>query len=356
MATPRQAAAAGPPSGRAAAGATMSATGVAAGQRPRSSGILSSRGTSRLRQRLPAVPQPAQHGAALGLNEAQKRVLDLEKSVQFLQQQHSETLVKLHEEIEHLKRENKDLHYKLIMNQKPQKKGSTSSSSVQSNKSVSNTTVSAGSQGKARPQPWSSKKQDWKAEVPQKPDLEEETSVATLLHGGRVDKALGVQGLVKDEAADSANAVPPWAVGSQHKGRQVPEAPPSVGLPLHLRKPATLQQCEVVIRQLWNANLLQAQELQHLKSLLEGSQRPRAGPKEAGPSSPRDQEALHLGATQLPKVTAKGISKKCLILSRAPVAERAILPALKQSLKTSFAERQRRLQAVQGRRPHRSVL
>lgn len=24
----------------------------------------------------------------------------------------------------------------------------------------------------------------------------------------------------------------------------------------------------------------------------------------------RDQEALHLGATQLPKVTAKGISKK----------------------------------------------
>ena len=34
-------------------------------------------------------------------------MLDLEKSVQFLQQQHSETLVKLHEEIEHLKRENK---------------------------------------------------------------------------------------------------------------------------------------------------------------------------------------------------------------------------------------------------------
>ncbi|KAJ1074195.1 hypothetical protein K5549_019787, partial [Capra hircus] len=81
-------------------------------------------------------------------------------------------------------------------------------------------------------------------------------------------------------------------------------------------------------------------QLQHLKSLLEGSQRPRAGPEEAGPSSPRDQEALHLGATQLPKVTAKGISKKCLILSRAPVAEHAILPALKQSLKTSFAERQ----------------
>ena len=45
-----------------------------------------------------------------------------------------------------------------------------------------------------------------------------------------------------------------------------------------------------------------------------------------------------------------------LILSRAPVAEHAILPALKQSLKTSVAERQRRLQAVQGQRLHRSVL
>ncbi|KAB0363001.1 hypothetical protein FD754_007157 [Muntiacus muntjak] len=325
----------------------MSATGVAAGQRPRSSGIPGSRGASR--PRLPAIPQPGQHGASLGPSEAQKRVLDLEKSVQFLQQQHSETLVKLHEEIEYLKRENKDLHYKLIMNQKPQKKGSMSSSSLQSSKSVSNTT------GKARPQPGSSKKQDWKAEVPPKPDLEE-TSVTTLLQGGRVDKALGAQGLVKEEAADSANAVPPRAVGSQHKGRQVPGAPPLAGLPLHLRKPATLQQCEVVIRQLWNANLLQAQELQHLKSLLEGSQRPRAGPEEAGPSSPRDQEALHLGATQLPKVAAKGVSKKCLILSQAPVAERAILPALKQSLKTSFAERQRRLQAVQGRRLRRSPL
>lgn len=56
---------------------------------------------------------------------------------------------------------------------------------------------------------------------------------------------------------------------------------------------------------------------------------------------------------RVPAVTSVAPS---LILSRAPVAEHAILPALKQSLKTSFAERQRRLQAVQGRRLHRSVL
>ncbi|XP_036679162.1 coiled-coil domain-containing protein 74B isoform X1 [Balaenoptera musculus] len=343
----------------------MSAAACAAGLRPPSSGIPGSRGASR--PRLPAVPPyPGQHGAPVGLSEAQKRALDLEKRLQFLQQQHSETLVKLHEEIEHLKRENKDLHYKLIMNQKPQKKGSISSSSFQSNKSISNTVVSANSQGKARPQPTSSKKQDSKADVPQKLDLEEEPLVAALLHSSRVDKALRAQGLAKlppvcsngcfRDKVESSNPAATSVAGSLHKGKQVPGAPPSMRLPPHLCKPATLQQCEVVIRQLRNANLLQAQELQHLKSLLEGSQRPRAAPEEAGPGSPKDQKALHPGATQLPKVATKGVSKKCLILSRVPVAECAVLPALKQSLKSNFAERQRRLQAVQSRRLHYSVL
>nr|XP_044631294.1 coiled-coil domain-containing protein 74B-like isoform X6 [Equus asinus] len=316
MRTRRQAGAVGPPSWRTCSrgGGDMSAAGVAAGQRPLSSGALGSRGASRPRLRPSAVPQPpGPHGAQPGLSEAQKRVLDLEKSLQFLQQQHSETLVKLHEEIEHLKRENKDLQYKLIMNQKPQKRGSISNSSFQSIKSVSNSTVS----GKARPQPGSSKKQDSKADVPQKMELEEEPPGAPLLHNGKLDKAAGTQGQAK---------------------------------------PTTLQQCEVVIRQLWNANLLQAQELQHLKSLLEGNQKPKAAPEEAGPSSPKDQEALHPGAMQFPKVPTKGVSKKCLILSPMPVAERAILPALKQTLKSNFAERQKRLQVVQSRRLHRSVL
>ncbi|XP_004442419.1 PREDICTED: coiled-coil domain-containing protein 74B-like isoform X3 [Ceratotherium simum simum] len=335
----------------------MSAARVSAGQRPPSSGALGSRGVSRPRPRPPVVLQhPGQHGAQLGLSEAQKRVLDLEKSLQFLQQQHSETLVKLHEEIEYLKRENKDLHYKLIMNQKPQQKGSISNSSFQSIKSVSNSTVPANSQGKARPQPGSSKKQDAKADIPQKMDLEEEPPGTTLLHNSKLDKAPGAQGQAKDEEVETSNPVATSVAGSQHKGKQATGAPPTTSLPPYLRKPTTLQQCEVVIRQLWNANLLQAQELQHLKSLLEGNQRPKAAPEEAGPSSPKDQEALHLEAMQFPKVPTKGISKKCLILSPLLGGERAILPALKQTLKSNFAERQKRLQVVQSRRLHRSVL
>lgn len=86
----------------------MSGAGLAAGARPLSSAAPGSRGAARLRPRPPAGPQHAgTQPPPLGLSEAQKRILDLEKSLQFLQQQHSETLVKLHEEIEHLKRENK---------------------------------------------------------------------------------------------------------------------------------------------------------------------------------------------------------------------------------------------------------
>ncbi|NP_001245233.1 coiled-coil domain-containing protein 74A isoform 2 [Homo sapiens] len=375
----------------------MSGAGVAAGTRPPSSPTPGSR---RRRQR-PSVgvqslrPQSPQ----LRQSDPQKRNLDLEKSLQFLQQQHSEMLAKLHEEIEHLKRENKgepargprpalppqahstlplpqhrntainsstrlgsggtqdDLHYKLIMNQTSQKKDgpsgnhlsrasaplgarwvcingvwvepggpsparlkegssrthrpggkrgrlaggsadtvrspadSLSMSSFQSVKSISNS-------GKARPQPGSFNKQDSKADVSQKADLEEEP----LLHNSKLDKVPGVQGQAR--------------------------------------------QCEVLIRELWNTNLLQTQELRHLKSLLEGSQRPQAAPEEA--SFPRDQEATHF-----PKVSTKSLSKKCL---SPPVAERAILPALKQTPKNNFAERQKRLQAMQKRRLHRSVL
>ncbi|KAL0624659.1 Coiled-coil domain-containing protein 74B [Plecturocebus cupreus] len=45
-----------------------------------------------------------------------------------------------------------------------------------------------------------------------------------------------------------------------------------------------------------------------------------------------------------------------LLLSPMPIAERAILPALKQTLNNNFAERQKRLQAMQKRHLHRSVL
>uniref|UniRef100_A0A8C9LKK9 Coiled-coil domain-containing protein 74B n=1 Tax=Piliocolobus tephrosceles TaxID=591936 RepID=A0A8C9LKK9_9PRIM len=292
----------------------MSVAGVVAGTRPPSSPTPG----SRPRRQRPSVgvqslrPQSPQ----LRLSDPQKRNLDLEKSLQFLQQQHSEMLAKLHEEIEHLKRENKAPTLRSPAD-------SLSTSSFQSVKSISNS-------GKARPQPSSFNKQDTKADAPQKADLEEEP----LLHNSKLDKVPGVQGQARKEKAEASNAGAACMGSSRHQGRQMMGA----------------GQCEVLIRELWNTNLLQTQELQHLRSLLEGSQRPQVAPEEAGSSFPRDQEVMHF-----PKVSTKGLSKTCLLLS-PPVAQRAILPALKQTPKNNFAERQKRLQAMQKRRLHRSVL
>ncbi|XP_049620608.1 coiled-coil domain-containing protein 74B-like isoform X3 [Suncus etruscus] len=224
----------------------MITTGAAGGYRPSNPGSLTSRASARTRPRpVAAAPAPvtvmatgqsyAQPGSG---GEAQKRVLDLEKSLQFLQQQHSDTLVKLHEEIERLKRENK---------------GSISNSSLHSAKSLSNSTVSANFQGKARLQPSSTKKQDLKM------DLDDETLVATMLQ--KLDRASGVQGQAKEEEAEASKPEALKAATTSGPGSLQRGKPPLTSLPAYLRKPSTLHQCEVVIRQLWNTNLLQAQEV-----------------------------------------------------------------------------------------------
>ncbi|XP_063550831.1 coiled-coil domain-containing protein 74B-like isoform X5 [Gorilla gorilla gorilla] len=382
----------------------MSGAGVAAGTRPPSSPTPGSR------RRRPSVGVQS-FRPQLRQSDPQKRNLDLEKSLQFLQQQHSEMLAKLHEEIEHLKRENQDLHYKLIMNhrRKPScfpdgpsgnhpsrasaplgarwvcingvwvepggpsparvKEGSSrthrpggkrgrlaggsadtvrspadslSTSSFQSVKSISNSVTGlVGSdlqptlKARPGPSPAPSTSKIQKLTSPRRRTWKRSPYFTTASW----TRFLGYKG--RPGAACMGN--------SQHQGRQMGAgAHPPMILPLPLRKPTTLRQCEVLIRELWNTNLLQTQELQHLKSLLEGSQRPQAAPEEA--SFPRDQEATHF-----PKVSTKSLSKKCLLLS-PPVAECAILPALKQTRKNNFAERQKRLQAMQKHRLHRSVL
>ncbi|XP_030782263.1 coiled-coil domain-containing protein 74B-like isoform X3 [Rhinopithecus roxellana] len=222
------------PRGKVPGDGEMSVAGVVAGTRPPSSPTPGSRRRRRRQRPSVGVQSLRPQSPQLRPSDPQKRNLDLEKSLQFLQQQHSEMLAKLHEEIEHLKRENKDLHYKLIMNQTSQKKGqeasmgvlqaaaptlrfpadSLSTSSFQSVKSISNS-------GKARPQPGSFNKQDSKTDAPQKADLEEEP----LLHNSKLDKVPGVQGQASSRGlspglmtADDGHALP---IG----GRCLPPSP-----------------------------------------------------------------------------------------------------------------------------------
>ncbi|RXN26940.1 coiled-coil domain-containing 74B-like isoform X1 [Labeo rohita] len=99
---------------------------------------------------------------------------------------------------------------------------------------------------------------------------------------------------------------------------QVPRAP-------------TIQECEVIIRQLYNANSLQSQEILRVKAVLKD-------------------------IVFNKKITAENyiLTKAFLADGKRPVsqaskAEKVILPALKQTL-NNIADRHRRTQAVQRRR------
>uniref|UniRef100_A0A3Q3JFE1 Uncharacterized protein n=1 Tax=Monopterus albus TaxID=43700 RepID=A0A3Q3JFE1_MONAL len=96
--------------------------------------------------------------------------------------------------------------------------------------------------------------------------------------------------------------------------------------PFHPPRAPTLQECEVIIRQLYNANSLQSQELMRVKALL------------------RDI------------VLSKKITPENYILTKAYLVDGTmVLPALKQSLSSSIADRQRRTRAVQRDRFKRIV-
>ncbi|XP_078010622.1 coiled-coil domain-containing protein 74B isoform X5 [Phascolarctos cinereus] len=230
--------------------------------------------------------------------ELQKRVLDLEKSLQFVQQQHADTLLGLHAEVDRLRRDNRGC-----------------SSSKVKHLFCCPKKHEVGESGEEK----------------QGPSVKMEKGPARA----------------EDTEASPSMLIPMMSCQPQLK--HILGVTSSPKLPPHTRKLSTLQQCELVIRQLWNANHLQAQELQHLKSVLEDSTRQAA----EGPSANRSK---HQEGMQFPKVAVKSAAKKCLILAPIPGAERAVLPALKQTLRNSFAERQKRMQAIQSRRLHRTVL
>uniref|UniRef100_A0A8C4VUN2 Coiled-coil domain-containing protein 74B n=1 Tax=Gopherus evgoodei TaxID=1825980 RepID=A0A8C4VUN2_9SAUR len=192
-------------------------------------------------------------------------VMDLERSLKFLQQQHAETLMKLHEEIEYLKRENKGEVTFHTFNPFPM------------------------------------------CFIPCDQFSREDREISDKI----TSPVLSLPCQIKSEQAQ----VPPASSN-----------PFLVSvLPSHIRKPPTLEECEIVIHQLWNINHMQAQEVRLL---------------------PPAQSTLF---------TAFKI--QCfLILTPLPAAERAVLPALKQTLGNSFAERQKRTQAIQRSRLRRTVL
>ncbi|XP_013126251.1 coiled-coil domain-containing protein 74B isoform X2 [Oreochromis niloticus] len=249
------------------------------------------------------------------------RVASLQRNVQFLQEQHNETLKKLHAEIEHLRRENKELKYKLIM------EPHNSSRKV------------AHSRRDFRPPTQGS-------EAHTVLYVEEPLQDTRPLQ----DQGLGSIGACT-EILDSARQ----DHGTEANGRLITSLQPlriHSSSSHHPRAP-TLQECEVIIRQLYNANSLQSQEIMHVKALLKDI----VSSKKITPENYimakvyLSDGTRSLEENKLPKLGLQSFPEK----QYGPSQSGVVFPALKQSLGSNVAEKQKRSRAVQRDRLRRAV-
>ncbi|XP_054852555.1 coiled-coil domain-containing protein 74B isoform X2 [Eublepharis macularius] len=298
----------------------------------------------------------------LGLVPRWARADGLERRVAFLQQQHSETLAQLHQEVERLKRHNKDLQYKLIM-QPALYKPAASPSVLSSKPCQRSSSVEKVALNPKAPESGSAKlvgKKQVGEELTDKMESAEEAAARVMQDeaealGSEEETPAEMPPPRNTEVCDRTTSPIPFPSPHQTKPKEmkIPAASSNPFLvnvlPSHMRKPPTLEECEVVIRQLWNINHMQMQELMYLRSCLEDIHKTKRIPEDymlVGQLGNQD-------ATRLPRV--KNVPKKWIV-TPLPAAERAVLPALKQTLGNAFAERQKRAQAAQRNRLQRTML
>ncbi|XP_062290172.1 coiled-coil domain-containing protein 74B [Scomber scombrus] len=267
-------------------------------------------------RRVVREPELSCHG------QSDPRVASLQRNIQFLQQQHKDTLEKLHAEIEYLRRENKDLQYKLIMEA-----------------------------------PRSSRK----GPIHSRPSIRPPTQGSEERTGIYLEEQLQDTRPLQDQTLSIGECSEILGSSKQDHGSE-----PKGGLitslqPLRIHSSAfhpprapTLQECEVIIRQLYNANSLQSQEIIRVKALL----------RDIVLSKKITPENYILTKTYLVDGTRKSSEeKKFPKLGLQTLPEKppghshsgVIFPALKQSLGPNIAERQRRTRAVQRDRFKRTV-
>ncbi|XP_071321784.1 coiled-coil domain-containing protein 74B isoform X3 [Trachinotus anak] len=191
-------------------------------------------------QPLPVIPAADRGGGRAaelsGHSDTDPRVASMQRNIQFLQQQHKETLERLHAEIEYLRRENKELQYKMIMEPpKSSRKGPTHSR-----------------RGVRPPTQGSEARTGLYLEEPlqdTRPSQDQALSIgegSEILGSAREDHGPEVKGGL-------ITSLQPLRILSGHS---------------HPPRTPTLQECEVIIRQLYNANSLQSQEIIRVKALL----------------------------------------------------------------------------------------
>ncbi|XP_064612859.1 coiled-coil domain-containing protein 74A-like isoform X2 [Liolophura sinensis] len=301
-----------------------------------------------------------------------QRVHHLEKSVVFMRQQHNEILQSLHQEIEALKKENKDLNFKIIMTQK--------------SKSPSNADFkSDGEAGRA-----SAARENLITEKEEKLDelkvifLEEE--VRELKQTVREAKSRSAHlSQMLEQSEDQRKRQHKAIEALQYQQYQqaqasgftidrLPQHLNPLGLVSNPQRPPTLAECELIIRHLQQVNEKQAHELDRLKSDLkdvlyshkwtpdayllakayvaeDGREPGAAPPPLIQGAPPLDQPGSRLPSSRpVPKHQPRKLPDIAYIQR-----ENVTLPALKQTVGNKAVERRKRTQVLQKARMKKEV-
>ncbi|XP_005987175.3 coiled-coil domain-containing protein 74B-like [Latimeria chalumnae] len=112
----------------------------------------------------------------------------------------------------------------------------------------------------------------------------------------------------------------------------------------------SLHDYEVLVQQLYSVNHVQAQKLDYLKNCLRDMLNSKKWSSGIHPLAEQIREQIDTPFPQL------SVSVQCKKLTPLPAADRLNLPALRHSLTNTFAERQKRSQALLKTRLRRAVL
>ncbi|XP_022095824.1 coiled-coil domain-containing protein 74A-like [Acanthaster planci] len=274
-----------------------------------------------------------------------QRLHHMERSMEFLKRQHHEVLVSLHQEIDELKRENKELQFKVIMARTSSPKKESSSSSIKSEGEL----VLGNSQLQAQ-------------KIDQLKMLYMEDKVKELTVA--VQDARGRNSYLQRLLKDAVEKRPPSQEAAQQtspaeQNRPSPPVPVSMD-PLKVQGPGdpqprapTLEECGVIIRHLQEHGDRQSRELSQLKSdlkdvLYSHKWTPDAYLLAKAYVADEDPSA---GDSKLPRISLKNQSKK---IPEAAFSQTSFsLPPLTQTMGNKVAERQKRVEAVKRARQQR---
>ncbi|XP_055730204.1 uncharacterized protein si:ch211-222n4.2 isoform X3 [Salvelinus fontinalis] len=175
------------------------------------------------------------------------RVASLQRNIQFLQLQHKDTLQKLHGEIDDLRRENKELQYKLIMEpSKSCRKGISLGSSRRS-------TMPPTQGSEAQTERVIYLEQPLQDTCPSQDPWLSIAGDGCVAHADTETTGVAKQEHESELRGGLITSLQPLRIQSS---------------PSHPPRPPTLQECEVIIRQLYKANNLQSQEIIRVKAVL----------------------------------------------------------------------------------------